>query len=226
MHPYERIRAEFLRRINDHRWPAGFALPREDTLAIEFGVARGTIRRAMESLVEAGLIERRRRAGSRVAVTGVHCSTLVIPLARRQIEETGARYGYRLVASEAAGPEADFGAARLRRVVCLHLADDRPWQLEDRLINLDAIPEAEAETFETVSPNAWLVARIPYSAVDTRLRAEAPGPDDAARLALAPGEPVFVIERRTRFRDAPMTRARLVHPGDRFEIVTRTGDLD
>ena len=40
MHPYESIRTEMLRRINDQSWPAGFTLPREEDLAEEFGVAR------------------------------------------------------------------------------------------------------------------------------------------------------------------------------------------
>ena len=33
MHPYESIRTEMLRRINDQSWPAGFTLPREEDLA-------------------------------------------------------------------------------------------------------------------------------------------------------------------------------------------------
>jgi len=229
MHPYEAIRAEILRRINDQTWPAGFTLPQEEKLAEEFGVARGTMRRALSSLVDAGLIERKRRAGTRVVDRRSHSSTLTIPIVRHEIETKGARYGYRLIETElvdAIDPDAAlFGAARLRRVLCLHLSDDAPYQLEDRLINVDAVPEAERETFTQISPNEWLVQRAPYSSIKTVLRAEQASHSDQTHLGLDAGTPVFVIERQTRFKDAPLTAVRLSHPADRFEISTQTSEL-
>ena len=108
MHPYESIRTEMLRRINDQSWPAGFTLPREEDLADEFGVARGTIRRALASLSEAGLIERKRRAGTRVVDRRGHRSTLTIPIVRHEIEARGGRYGYQLICvDEAAASPLD-----------------------------------------------------------------------------------------------------------------------
>ena len=41
MHPYESIRTEMLRRINDQSWPAGFTLPREEDLAEELSSKEG-----------------------------------------------------------------------------------------------------------------------------------------------------------------------------------------
>ena len=229
MHPYESIRTEMLRRINDQSWPAGFTLPREEDLADEFGVARGTIRRALASLSEAGLIERKRRAGTRVVDRRGHRSTLTIPIVRHEIEARGGRYGYQLICvDEAAASPLDpalFDGAPLRHVRCLHLSDGKPFQLEDRLINLDAVPEAADETFETISPNEWLVQRAPYSFIRTALRAERAHQIDQDHLGLEAGAPVFVIERQTRFRDAPLTAVRLSNRADEFEIITESGDL-
>lgn len=229
MHPYEAIRAEMLRRINDRTWPAGFTLPQEEKLAEEFGVARGTVRRALASLVDAGLIERRRRAGTRVVDRRSHSSTLTIPIVRHEIEARGAQYGYQLIARGAADPRVDpestFGGASLLHVQCLHLSDGQPYQFEDRLINLDAVPEAGAEPFDTVSPNEWLVAQAPYSSIRTVLRAGLASEADITHLQLSAGDPVFVIERQTRFRDAPLTSVRMSHPAARFQISTQTDDL-
>jgi GntR family transcriptional regulator len=51
--------AEALRtRIVAGEWPPGRALPSEELLAAEHGVALGTLRRALEQLAEQGLVER------------------------------------------------------------------------------------------------------------------------------------------------------------------------
>ena len=148
---------------------------------------------------------------------------------RHEIEARGGQYGYRLICvDEAAASPLDktlFEGAPLRHVRCLHLSDDKPFQLEDRLINLDAVPDAADETFDTISPNEWLVQRAPYSFIRTGLRAELAHQIDQDHLGLKAGAPVFVIERQTRFRDAPLTSVRLSNRADEFEIVTESGDL-
>lgn len=230
MHPYETIRSEILRRINDQTWPAGYTLPQEEQLAVEFNVARGTVRRALSSLVDAGLIERRRRAGTRVIDRKSHTSMLTIPIVRQEIESTGHQYGYKLLSARLCGSESDhqgvFGADTLRHVMCLHLSDGRPYQLEDRLINITAIPEAETFDFLTTSPNEWLIAQAPYSSVRTLLRAEKASVEDVQYLNLGKQDPVFVIERQTRFNKVAITHARLSHPASRYQIVTETADIE
>lgn len=229
MHPYEEIRTEILRRINSQAWPAGFALPHEEKLAEEFGVARGTVRRALSPLVDAGLIERRRRAGTRVVGRKAHSSTLTIPVVRHEIERGGHAYGYKLLRCSAGGDARDdqglFAGAPLRRILSLHLSDGRPYQLEDRLVNLQAIPEAWDADFSAMSANEWLIARVPYSSVRTTLRAERPGEDDLKYLKLQRDEPVFVIERQTRLDGNILTLVRMAHPAHRFQMITATDDF-
>lgn len=230
MHPYEQIRTEILRRINSQAWPAGFAVPNEEKLAVEFGVARGTVRRAMASLVDAGLIERRRRAGTRVVGRKSHSSTLTIPVVRHEIENGGHSYGYKLLESGVCGSENDdqglFGDALLRHIISLHLSNGRPYQLEDRLVNLSAIPEARDADFSTVSPNEWLIARVPYSSVRTILRAELPSDEDSQYLKLKRNEPVFVIERQTRLNGEALTLVRMAHPANSFQMITATDGFE
>lgn len=210
MHKYEKIRMELTRRINSQTWPVGASIPHEDELAAEFGVARGTIRQALSSLVEAGFLEKKRRAGTRVAYPKDHASTLRIALVRDQIEQGGHAYGYQLL--------DDKIRDGVRRVLCLHQQDGRPYQLEDRRISLDGIPTAKNADFSNISPNEWLLQQQPYSRVETELSAETPNSNDAKYLALAPLEPVFLVSRETYLDTVWLTRARLSHPASVYSI--------
>lgn len=51
---HETLRAEFLRRIEDGRWPEGSPIPSESRLCEEFGVSRGPVRQALSALREGG----------------------------------------------------------------------------------------------------------------------------------------------------------------------------
>ncbi len=68
---WQSIRAEGLRRIHDGLWAPGARIPDEADLAGEFGCARATVNRALRSLAEDGFLERRRKGGTRVALTPV-----------------------------------------------------------------------------------------------------------------------------------------------------------
>ncbi|MDZ5457671.1 GntR family transcriptional regulator [Azohydromonas lata] len=61
---YAALAAALRARIVAGEWPPGTALPAEQTLAAEHGVALGTMRRALELLTEQGFIERRHGRGT------------------------------------------------------------------------------------------------------------------------------------------------------------------
>lgn len=221
------IREELMRRIAVREWPPGALIPGEERLAAEFGASRATVNRAMQDLAAKGLVERRRKSGSRVAQNPVREARFVIPLVRDEVEKVGAAYGYSLLACDkVSAPEIIRARLQTRRGVrfihlrCLHLADRRPWQYEDRWISLDAVPIAEDADFETVGPNEWLVANAPFSHAEYAFFAAAASFEEAAALGLAPGSPVFVGERLTWLGDKPVTLVRMVHPPS-HRVVTR-----
>ncbi|WP_330986007.1 MULTISPECIES: GntR family transcriptional regulator [Enterobacterales] len=68
--------AEKLRiRLNSVDYQVGSSLPSEKALAQEFGVARMTLRKATDLLIEWGLVERRRGSGTYVARKDIHHET-------------------------------------------------------------------------------------------------------------------------------------------------------
>ena len=91
---WEDVRAEVLRRIRARVWGPGVVIPGEEALAVEFGVARATVNRALRDLAEAGLLERRRKAGTRVAMLPVRKATLEISIIRQEVEARGESYSF------------------------------------------------------------------------------------------------------------------------------------
>lgn len=225
---YQVIRDDLLGRITSGAWAPGAAIPNEAALAAEFGVTRPTVSRALRGLVDRGLIERKRKAGSRVALHRTPVTSMRVPVVREEIEARGGTYSHLLLGRDIAVPpdsiRAIFGLARgdtALRLRSLHFDNSQPYQLEDRWISLATLPNAAAQDFAATSANEWLVRQVPYTQAEHVLRAEAAGAGEAAALKVACGSPVFVIERTTWSDNAAITWVRLVHPGAGFRLVSR-----
>ncbi|MDA4846052.1 UTRA domain-containing protein [Hoeflea poritis] len=228
MRSYKDIHNILLERIKDGEWAPGSLVPSEADLALEFGCTRVTVNRAMQALADSGLIERRRKAGTRVVQRMTRNAVFEIQIVRHEIEQRGGSYKYLLIGrSEEVPPQkvrAEMGLSgeeTLLHVLSLHFADGAPYQIEDRWISLETVPQARHEPFDTLSPNEWLLREIPYTNAEHVFRAARPEPKESDYLNLGEGEPVFVIERTTWLSDAAVTHVRLVHPADSFRLVTR-----
>lgn len=220
---YRTIQDEVLRRIRARIWKPGEVIPSETDLAVEFDCARATINRALRELAETGVIDRRRRAGTRVALNPVRRAMLDIPVTRLEIEAKGARYRHKLLLrDETAAPSHVVAAmnlapaSRVLHLKALHLADDRPYLYEDRWINLAAASGILAADLETISANEWLVQNVPISSGDIVLGAAGANAEDAAALDVPPGTALFVVDRTTRAQST-ITKVRLAYaPGYRM----------
>ena len=217
---WEDIRAAVLDRIRAREWPPGALIPGEEQIAADYGVARATVNRAMQALADEGFVERKKRAGTRVAALPTRRARLDIPVLRREVEATGAVYAFRLLARHEA-PIPDEAAMRMGLpggtpglyLETLHLADGRPQVFETRWLNPAALPPLP--DFATVTANEWLVAEVPFVSGDLVFSA---GPAGAAAqaLAIAQDTPVFVTERVTVGTAGPITLVRQSHvPGYR-----------
>lgn len=201
---WQAVQAEVLRRIHARIWAPGEMIPNEQALAEEFGCARATVNRALQSLSEAGLLERRRKAGTRVALHPVRKATLEIPVLRHEIERQGAKYGYKaLRIAEEAPPDtvreamrADV-ADRFLQVKSVQTADGAPFVFEERWVNLSTVPEATKEDFTTISANEWLVRYARFTHGQISFGAMNASEEVAGQLDVPPGTAIFVISRIT-----------------------------
>jgi DNA-binding GntR family transcriptional regulator len=71
---HEQISAGIRRQIRSGAWPAHYRLAAEPDLAVSFGVSRGTLRRALRTLIEEGLLVQIRGRGTFVVSAGIEQS--------------------------------------------------------------------------------------------------------------------------------------------------------
>jgi DNA-binding transcriptional regulator YhcF (GntR family) len=84
--PYEQLRAQLARQIQERSLAVGTRLPTIRRLAADLGLAINTVGRAYRELEDAGLIETRGRAGSFVSAGGEQA----LERARRAAEDYAA----------------------------------------------------------------------------------------------------------------------------------------
>ena len=216
-----------LRRLNNRLWKPGELLPHEAELATEFGCARSTVNRALQAIAEEGLVERRRRGGTRVVIHPERKATFNIPVIRTQIENRGQTYAYRLLNRRLTQPpkaireemQVDSGV-NLLHIRALHEADHNAYLLEVRWVNLSTVPAASTVDFNTQSPNEWLLEHVPVSEGVLSFTAAQAGGDEATALACEQGDAVFIEQRLTRnAKGASITWVQLVYaPGYQMKI--------
>jgi len=223
---WEAIRAEVLHRIQARIWPPGEMIPSEEVLAQEFGCARATVNRALRELALSGVLERKRKAGTRVAALPVRKATLDIPVIRHEVMALGQVHGFHVLSQGLSHPPLPV-AARLGlpagtlmiHLQTLHLAGGVPHVFEDRWLNPGILPDP-APDFSVVSANEWLVANVAYATGDIAFSAEPASGVEARALDVAEGAALFVTERCTWGPERPITWVRLAHrPGYRLQTL-------
>lgn len=224
----ERILSDITERIVSGDWPPGSRVPFEHELAETYQCSRMTVNKAMTQLARSGLIERRRRSGSFVALPRSQAAVLEIHDIKTEVDALGVAYRYRLVSHEIRRATAAdrthlavTGRDKLLALACLHFAGGEPFCLEERLISLAAVPDAASQSFAETAPGPWLIAQVPWSAAEHTIRATGADAATASALDIAEARPCLVIERRTWSADQPVTFVRLTYPGDCHALVAR-----
>lgn len=230
---YERIAKELRSRITSGKVSVGETLPTESALCRRYGVSRYTAREALRRLREAGLVTRRRRAGTTVAASTARASfTLPVSSAADLF-----RYaeGTRFVIEERDRIRA--GSAESALLSC------RRGQQWLRLSGVRVRPGAKAPVcLVSVYLHATLVAlarRLPRSSgviypqvedelgvriasVRQRIEAVALDPQAAARLGSSPGACALRVRRYYYDgNDRLLEVSDSLHPGERFAYEMR-----
>ena len=224
---WQDIRTEVLRRIHARIWKPGDTIPNEADLALEFGCARATVNRAMRELADRGIIDRKRKSGTRVNISPVKQATFEISIVRQTIEDMNAVYRYSLVhrslnqAPAWLRAQLDLeDATQVLHLNCMHYSDNRPFQFEERWINTAAVPSVVDADLTDTGPNEWLLTEIPFSNAEIAFTAVSADSKLSDFLATPTGTPLFQMERTTWFQDTPITFVRMTfHQG--YQMSTR-----
>jgi GntR family transcriptional regulator len=225
---YERLRESFLAKIRSGEWGPGAALPAELTLAAIHNVALGTVRRAIDALVDDGLLERRQGSGTFVRGSGEFSSSM-FRFFRLQAEDGAPLLpeGRLLTRKVEPVPEEARTALGLRagaaviRMSRLRLVGSEPLLAEDIVLPLDPfrafldIPAAEIGPL-LYPVYASVCRQVIARAEETLTFRMCPAPQ-ARLLRRRPGSPVVVIERVAYgLDDLPKEWRRSYGPAERF----------
>lgn len=225
---HQRILTDIEEKILSGEWPPGFRIPFEHELTAQYGCSRMTVNKALTQLAKAGLIARRRKAGSVVIRPHSQSAVLEIQEIKAEVEELGLAYRFEIMRRRRRKSDAnDRAQLNVRQDVpvldltCRHFAGDHPFCLERRIISLSAVPEAEEEMFATVPPGSWLVRQVPWTTAEHVIRAAGADRQVAHALDLTEGTPCLVVERRTWDTTQAITHVALTYPGDGHALVAR-----
>jgi GntR family transcriptional regulator len=212
---YEQVRARLIEGISAGRWRAGEALPSEGALASAHGVAIGTIRKAVDSLVAEGALVRHQGKGTFVTA---HDSGRLMFHFFHIVNRDGARsypevrtVAFRRDRADAASARA-LGIAphekviRIRNVLSL---EGHPRILDDITLPTALFPGLSEKIFLARDNTIYHLYQSRYGInvlrTDERLRAVLAGAEEARLLAVAAGAPLLEIRRiALTFRDRPV----------------------
>ncbi len=227
----QQLRADLEHRLHD--LAPGDLLPAERVLAQELGVARMTLRRAVDTLVADGLLVRRPGSGTFVAGRAPGADKLSQRLAATSFSDEmrarGLQPGSRTVSSRVAPAGVLLSAVlevptqtEVLHVRRLRLADDEPMAVEDLHVPATVAPGLTGEDLDGASFYDLLDHRYATPVVGGTQTVEPAlaGADEADLLGIDAGAPVFLFERTSRVADGHVAEfVRSVYRGDRYRLV-------
>jgi GntR family histidine utilization transcriptional repressor len=219
----EQIRRSIEARIMSGEWAPGTRVPGDTELAELHGCARMTANKALTALADAGLIERRRRAGSFVARPRSQAMVLEITDLAAEMAARGSSYRWELLSRRELTSAALGRKAPLLEVTGVHQADGAPLAFERRLVNLSEVPAIAAADLSAEAPGTWLLAHAPWTEAEHRISAESADAGLARALDCAVGGACLTVHRRTWRGDTPVTSVTQHFAPGRHELVARFG---
>ena len=221
------------RGIAEGRFVSGEKLPGEIEIAETYRVNRHTVRRALATLAERGLVRAERGSG-----TYVEAQRLAYPLRSRTrfseiVGADGREPDGRLIASSEELASRELArllglktGAPLIRIEALRLADRTPICASTQWFAAERFPDA-ARIYERVRSITKLLAHYgirDYRRDSTRVTAAIVDATDAARLDLALGRPILVVDSTdVDMEGTPLMTKRTRFAAERVEFIVENG---
>jgi GntR family transcriptional regulator len=228
---YAQVENVIMERISDGSLPAGSRLPSEESLVQEYAVSRTTIRAAIQSLIQRGLVEIRRGKGTFVTHPKMTQELTELTGFVEDMQALGRQptakvldwqivAANQLVARRLALPQ---GAAvvRIQRV---RLADRLPLSFDETYLPKELGEKVMADNLVTNPIFSLLEQKYNTPLVEAEYQLEAVCADAtvARALRIGVGSAIFLIE-RTSYSTGhrPVDYEKLHYRGDRIRFVTR-----
>lgn len=209
--------------------PPGTMLPREPDLARDLGLSRQTVNQALTLLARRGLVTRRRHVGTVVAEPFVeqplgelYSFLHTLTAQGRQVQTR--MLGYRTTLDDTASPLIAGGPDGLVfEVTRLRLVEREPFVVETLYVPLSCGQQLPLERLEheTLYDLLRACCGIEVTHADETVRPITLDRREAALLALATGDPAFLVERIGYAGERAVEFRRSVIRGDRYRFRVR-----
>ena len=225
---YYQLKQILEKRIQLGEFQPDDQFPTDESLCDEYRLSRGTVRRAIDMLVDEGRLRRQQGRGTFVTVP------LLVPVffrlssfneEMRQRGRTPATQVLHLKVVPASEPVAvDLELALGEEVIeisRLRLADGQPMALETRYLAYKICPDLLNEDLEKQSIHSLLIDKynIPLIRARHMIEARVLTTREAEVLQVSPGSAGFFVSRVTyTLNDRPVTRYHIVYRGDEYRF--------
>ncbi|MEE6715310.1 GntR family transcriptional regulator [Schleiferilactobacillus harbinensis] len=225
---YIQIHNQLKRDVEAGKWKVGDRIPAERELALQFDVSRMTLRQAIQTLVDEGILERRVGSGTYVANQKVQEAASGVTSFTDIMKRQGKKPSSKTISYHFATPS-------LSEIEKLHLAGDAPEVLRmERIRYADGVPIS----FEVASIPADIVQGLTkaevtdsfYHALETKggyelggaqqtVSAETASERISEYLDIKRGEAILKMRQITFLQDGrPFEYVRTQYAGERFEF--------
>lgn len=226
---YQRISNEIRRAIDGHNYLPGEAIPAERDLAERYQVSRVTVRRAIEELVGAGVLTRKRGAGTFVAERVEKQFSKLSSFSedmRARGRLPSSKWVSRSVGTVTPSEALSLGlspGSPVYRFLRVRFADGQSMAFERSTIAIFALPSVSTVE-DSLYDALEATGNRPVRALQ-KLRASLVDSETAELLGIAEGAPGLFIERRGYLADGrtvEMTES--WYRGDAYDFVAELSD--
>jgi GntR family transcriptional regulator len=225
---YYQLKEILAGRIESGEFQVGTRFPTDEELCAEYQLSRGTVRRALDMLVEEGKL--RREQGRGTFVNSPVLAPVYFRLANfdEEMRSRGWKPSTKLLSLKKFPASEEIARSLQVRVgddvieiSRLRLADGKPIAYETRYLSYTTCPELMEEDLENQSIHTLLLDKynIPLIRAWYTIEARVLPPKEAELLQVAPGTASFVVERVTfTTNDRPVTWYRTIYRGDVYHF--------
>jgi len=205
---YKDIQKNVLNRINAKEWGPGNLIPNEEILAHQLGCSRATVNRALRELAQAGVIDRKRKGGTRVSISPIRKALFDIPIIRKEVENKGNSYSFEVLSSKKSILNKTDGLT----METIHRSNGSPYVFEQRWVNLKIASGLAKLDLNSISINEWLVTNIPISTGTISFSAEHASEKERTLFNTHSNNALLIINRQTFITRELVTKVRLSYP--------------
>jgi GntR family transcriptional regulator len=225
---YYQLKEILEKRIQTGEFQPDEQFPTDEHLCDEYGLSRGTVRRAIDMLVEEGRLRREQGRGTFVTLPLLTPIFFRLSSFDEEMRQRGRMPSTRLLrlkvvlASEAVAADLELEVGeQVIEIIRLRLADGLPMALETRYLAYKICPDLLDEDLEKNSIHNLLIDKynIPLIRARHTIEAHILTAREAEALQARPRSAGFFVSRVTyTLNNLPVTRYHIVYRGDEYRF--------